>query len=74
MDKGFTKLIIAAAAMIVGVTWAAAAGTQADEASSVPLGALVNRDVAPYSEMDFRLGDHLQLKGHFFGGSANRSR
>ena len=74
MDKRLAQLIIAAAVTIVGVAWAAAAGAQADEASPVPLGALVNRDVPPYSEMDFRLGDHQQLKGYFFGGSPNRSR
>lgn len=68
MDKRLAQLIIAAAVTIVGVAWAAAAGAQADD-----LGALVS-DVPPYSEMDFRLGDHQQLKGYFFGGSPNRSR
>ena len=74
MDKRLAKLIIAAAVTIVGVAWAVAAGAQADEASPVPLGAFVNRDVPPYSETDFRLGDHQQLKGHFFGGSRARSK
>jgi hypothetical protein len=74
MDNRLAELIIAAAVTIVAVAWAASAGAQVAEAFPVPLEALVNRDAPPHSEMDFRLGDHRQLKGHFFGGSRDRSR
>jgi hypothetical protein len=74
MDKRLAGLIFAAVVASVGVPWTAAAGAQSDEASPAPLGDFVNRDVPPYSETDFRLSDHQQLKGHFFGGLRDRSR
>jgi hypothetical protein len=74
MDKRLTGLIIAAAVPMVSIACATAAGAQADEVFPVPLGAFVNRDVPPYSETDFRLRDHQQLKGHFFDGSRDRPR
>jgi hypothetical protein len=49
MDNRLAELIIAAAATIVAVAWAASAGAQVAEAFAVPLEALVNRDAPPYS-------------------------
>ena len=33
---------------------------------------LTNRSESPFSEIDFRLGDHQHLKGYFLDNSRNR--
>jgi hypothetical protein len=40
----------------------------------VPQESLPNRYEPPFSETDFHLGDHQQLRGYFLDGSRDRLR
>ena len=72
MDKRPAGLVIAAAVTVVGIAWASA--QEHKPTRLPPYFWELFRDVPPYSETDFRLGDHQQFKGHFFGGSRGRPR
>jgi hypothetical protein len=52
----------------------AVARSLAEQAPAVPRESLPNRYEPPFSETDFHLRDHQQLRGHFLGGSRERMR
>ena len=75
MHRRLTRLTIemVVSGMVAGAS-AGGAGAQSsiEQVLPVPSEALINRDIPPYSETDFRLGDHQQLRGYFIGGSRDR--
>ena len=70
MRTSITRLIIAAAVATV-----TASGTPvARSLAAPPVPPLPNRYEPPFSETDFHLGDHQQLRGYFLDGSQDRLR
>ena len=72
MRTSITQLIIAAAVATVTVNGSPVARSLA--APPVPQDSLPNRYEPPFSETDFHLGDHQQLRGYFLDGSRDRLR
>src|SRR4051812_41985404 len=50
------------------------AQSSVEEHPPVPQDGLANRYEPPFSETDFRLGDHQQLKGYFLGHASDGRR
>ena len=73
MRTSITQLIIAAVVATV-TAGGAVAQPLAEQAPAVPRESLPNRHEPPFSETDFRLGDHQQLRGYFLDGSRDRLR
>ena len=69
MRISITRLIIAAAVATVTVN-----GSPVARSLAVPQESLPNRYEPPFSETDFHLGDHQQLRGYFLDGSRDRLR
>ena len=72
MRTSITRLIIAAAVATI-----VASGTPVARSLATPPApqeSLPNRYEAPFSETDFHLGDHQQLRGYFLDGSRDRLR
>jgi hypothetical protein len=74
MRSSITQLIIAAVVATVTASGSAVAQSLAEQAPAVPRESLPNRYEPPFSETDFRLGDHQQLRGYFLDGSRERVR
>ena len=66
MRSGVTQLIIAAVVATV-TAGGAVAQSLAEQAPAGRRESLPNRHEPPFSETDFRLGDHQQLRGYFLG-------
>ena len=71
MRTSITRLIIAAAVATLAANGSPVARSLA--APPVPQESLPNR-YEPFSETDFHLGDHQQLRGYFLDGSRDRLR
>ena len=65
---------VAATVMVAltGIGSAVAQQSPVQLAPLVPQEALANRYEPPFSETDFRLGDHQGLRGYFLGGRRDR--
>ena len=72
MRTSITRLIIAAAVATIVASGTPVARSLA--APPVPQESLPNRYEPPFSETDFHLGDHQQLRGYFLDGSRDRLR
>jgi hypothetical protein len=75
MPSSITQLIIGiAAAIAMGAAGAIGndAAAQVEQAQASPKGGLTNRYETQSSELDFRLGDHQQLKRILLDGSRDR--
>jgi hypothetical protein len=66
----------AEAAVIATVTAGGSAVAQSlvEQVPAVPRESLPNRYEPPFSETDFQLGDHQQLRGYFLSGPRDRVR
>jgi hypothetical protein len=72
MRSSITQFLIAAAVATI-----AASGSPVARSLAAPPGlqeSLPNRYEPPFSETDFQLGDHQQLRGYFLDGSRDRLR
>ena len=77
MRNSSTLIIGTAVAMsVVAVSAIGSAVAQSPVGQAEVIGqeALTNRSESPFSEIDFRLGDHQHLKGYFLDGSRERFR
>ena len=74
MRASITQLIIAAVVATIIASGSAVAQSLAEQAPAAPQESLPNRYEPPFSETDFRLGDHQQLRGYFLEGSRDRLR
>jgi hypothetical protein len=72
MRTSNTRLIIAAAVATIVASGTPVARSLATP--PVPQESLPNRYEPPFSETDFHLGDHQQLRGYFLDGSRDRLR
>jgi hypothetical protein len=72
MRSSITQLIIAA--VVATVTASGSPVVPSLAAPPVPQESLPNRYEPPFSETDFRLDDHQQLRGYFLGGSQDQLR
>ena len=52
--------------------WREVLSRRSSQPRSSPQQTLTNRSESPFSEIDFRLGDHQHLKGYFLDNSRDR--
>ena len=67
-----SSLITAVAVGITVVAVTAVAQSPVEPTQIVAQQTLTNRSESPFSEIDFRLGDHQHLKGYFLDNSRDR--
>ena len=78
MRSDITQLLIGTAAAIgisvvaVSAIGSAVAHPRVEPTQIVAQQTLTNRSESPFSEIDFRLGDHQHLKGYFLDNSRDR--
>jgi hypothetical protein len=78
MRSDITQLLIGSAAAIgisvvaVSAIGSAVAHPPVEPTQIVAQQTLTNRSESPFSEIDFRLGDHQHLKGYFLDNSRDR--
>jgi hypothetical protein len=73
MRSSLTQLVLAALA-VVALSKSAAAQSPVEGGYPGSQDVLVNRHDTSHSETDFRLGDHMMLKGHFLDFEGGRRK
>ena len=72
MRNSSTLIIGTAVAIGITVVVTAVAQSPVEPTQIVAQQTLTNRSESPFSEIDFRLGDHQHLKGYFLDNSRDR--
>jgi hypothetical protein len=66
--------LVLVATTVVALSTSAGAQSSVERAYPGPQDVLVNRHDTSHSETDFRLGDHMMLKGYFLDSNGDRHK
>ena len=66
--------LVLVATTVVALSTSAGAQSPVERAYPGPQDVLVNRHDTSHSETDFRLGDHMMLKGYFLDSDGDRHK
>jgi hypothetical protein len=66
--------LVLVATTVVALSTSAGAQSPVERAYPGPQDVLVNRHDTSHSETDFRLGDHMMLKGYFLDSNGDRHK